>query len=86
MPDTVSNYLKELTVKDALMMSDGMEPDPSFKIAVDSDWIKGFLATPIIHEPGTTFLYNSLGTYMLSAIVTKSNRAKSNGLFTAEIF
>ena len=71
LPDTVSNYLKELTIKDALIMSDGMEPDPSFKIASDSDWIKGFLATPIIHEPGTTFLYNSLGTYMLSAIVQK---------------
>ncbi|MDQ2863212.1 MAG: beta-lactamase family protein [Bacteroidota bacterium] len=72
LPDTVSNYLKELTVKDVLMMSDGMEPDPSFKVsAVDSDWVKGFLATPIVHEPGTTFLYNSLGTYMLSAIVQK---------------
>ncbi|MEP6683306.1 MAG: serine hydrolase [Parafilimonas sp.] len=71
LPDTVSKFLSELTVKDALMMSDGMEPDPSFKIAVDSDWVKGFLATPIIHEPGTTFLYNSLGTYMLSAIVQK---------------
>ncbi len=72
LPDTVSDLLKELTVKDVLIMSDGMEPDPSFKVAaVDSDWVKGFLATPILHEPGTTFLYNSLGTYMLSAIVQK---------------
>jgi CubicO group peptidase (beta-lactamase class C family) len=71
LPDTVSKYLAELTVKDALMMSDGMDPDPTFKIAMDSNWARAFLSTPILHEPGSTFLYNSLGTYMLSAIVQK---------------
>jgi len=70
LPDTVSKFLSELTLKDVLIMSDGMEPDPTPKY-VNADWIKAFLATPIVHEPGTTFLYNSLGTYMLSAIVTK---------------
>lgn len=70
LPDTVGKYLSELTVKDVLMMSDGMDPDPSFAVAgVDSDWVKGFLATRIVNEPRTKFLYNSLGTYMLSAIV-----------------
>jgi CubicO group peptidase (beta-lactamase class C family) len=77
LPDTVSDWLKELTVKDALMMSDGQEPDPSFIVASkDTNWIKGFLATPIVHEPGTQFLYNSLGTYMLSAVVQKATGQK----------
>jgi CubicO group peptidase (beta-lactamase class C family) len=72
LPDTVTAWLKELTIKDVLMMSDGMEPDPSFAVAAkDTNWIKGFLATPIKHEPGSVFLYNSLGTFMLSAIVQK---------------
>jgi len=72
LPDTVSAWLKELDVRDVLMMSDGQDPDPSFNVAArDSNWIRGFLATPIVHEPGTQFLYNSLGTYMLSAIVQK---------------
>ena len=72
LPDTVGKFLSELTVKDVLIMSDGMEPDPSFVVAAkDTNWIKGFLATPILHEPGSVFLYNSLGTYMLSAIVQK---------------
>ena len=72
LPDTVSQYLSELTVKDVLMMSDGMEPDPSFAVAgVDTNWVKGFLAIKIVHEPGSQFLYNSLGTFMLSAIVQK---------------
>src|SRR6266536_879440 len=43
LPDTMSKYLSELTVKDVLIMSDGMEPDPSFTVASkDTNWIKGF--------------------------------------------
>lgn len=30
-----------------------------------------FLAFPVEHKPGTFYTYNSLGTYMLSAIVQK---------------
>lgn len=72
LPDSVSPWLKELNVKDVLMMSDGQEPDPTFAVAGrDTNWVKGFLSTPIVHEPGTVFLYNSLGTYLLSAIITK---------------
>ena len=53
-------------------MSDGQEPDPTFTVAArDSNWVKSFLAIPIIYKPGTKFLYNTLGTYMLSAIVQK---------------
>ena len=71
LPATVDNYLAGLTIKDALSMSDGQDPDPTYKIGIDSNWIKAFLATPVLNEPGTKFLYNSLGTYMLSAIVQK---------------
>jgi CubicO group peptidase (beta-lactamase class C family) len=70
-PATVSPYLAELTVKDVLMMSDGQDPDPTSFIPPKDNWVKEFLATPIKNEPGTVFLYNSMGTYMLSAIVTK---------------
>ncbi len=70
-PDTADVKLEQLTVKDVLMMSDGQEPDPTFKTRLDSNWVRAFLSTPIKYEPGTTFLYNSLGTYMLSAIVQK---------------
>ncbi len=72
LPDTVKPWLAGLTVRDVLMMSDGMKPDPTSAIAgFTTDWTRGFLNTPIMEEPGTTFLYNSAGTYMLSAIVQK---------------
>jgi CubicO group peptidase (beta-lactamase class C family) len=72
LPDTVSPFLSNLKIKDLLSMSAGMEPDPTFKIVTsDNNWVKSFLAVPIVHEPGTKFLYNTLATYMLSAIVQK---------------
>ena len=72
LPDTVSPYLKELKIKDLLTMSAGMDPDPTFKVATtEGSWIKAFLATKIKDKPGTKFLYNSVATYMLSAIIQK---------------
>ncbi len=72
LPDTVSPFLSEMKVKDLLSMSAGMDPDPTFKTVInDSNWVKAFLAVPVVHKPGTKFLYNTLATYMLSAIVQK---------------
>jgi CubicO group peptidase (beta-lactamase class C family) len=72
LPDTISSYLAQLTVRDLLTMSDGQEPDPTFAIGSKSrNWVKAFLATPIVNKPGTVFLYNSMETFMLSAIVQK---------------
>lgn len=72
LPDTVSPYLSQMKIKDLLSMSAGMEPDPTFSVVVnDSNWVKAFLSKPVVHEPGTKFLYNTLATYMLSAIVQK---------------
>ena len=87
LPDPVTPFLAELTVRDVLMMSDGMDPDPSFIVAArDSNWIKGFLATTIKNEPGTKFLYNSLGTYMLSAIIQKVTGQKTIDYLKPRLF
>ena len=76
-PDSVSNFLAGLTVKDLLSMTAGMDPDPTFKIvANDSNWVKSFLKVPIVNKPGTKFLYNTLATYMLSAIVQQATGEK----------
>jgi CubicO group peptidase (beta-lactamase class C family) len=71
LPNPVPPFLAELTVRDALMMSDGMAPDPTGPVVLDSNWARKFLSTPIVNEPGTKFLYNSAGTYMLAAVVQK---------------
>jgi hypothetical protein len=45
-------------------------------VSQDSNWVKSFLAVPVVHEPGTKFLYNTLATYMLSAIIQKATGEK----------
>lgn len=70
-PDSSSANLQALTVKDLLTMSVGQEPDPTGITVQDSNWVNRFLALPIKYQPGTKFLYNSMATYVLSAIVQK---------------
>jgi CubicO group peptidase (beta-lactamase class C family) len=71
-PTPMPPHLSELTVQHLLSMTVGHDPDPSQVIPGMSDtWVNSFLATPIVKEPGSTFLYNSMASHMLSAIVTK---------------
>jgi CubicO group peptidase (beta-lactamase class C family) len=76
LPVSVSPYLQQLTIKELLTMSVGQEPDPTFEVTKTNDWVKTFLALPIKNEPGSRFLYNSMATYMLSAIVQKATGQK----------
>ena len=87
LPATVSPYLAELRIKDLLSMSAGQEPDPTGPtITKDSNWVKAFFSIPILHRPGTKFLYNSLCTYMLSAIVQKVTGEKLIDYLTPRLF
>jgi CubicO group peptidase (beta-lactamase class C family)/predicted glycoside hydrolase/deacetylase ChbG (UPF0249 family) len=72
LPDSISPYLSELRIKDLLSMSVGHQTDPTGPVASGNDnWAKAFLKTPIVNQPGSKFLYNSVATYMLSAVVQK---------------
>jgi CubicO group peptidase (beta-lactamase class C family) len=71
LPDTVSPYLEDLTVKHLLTMSVGQDVIGIGNLPGDVSWIKAFLETPVNYEPGTVFQYNSLCSYMLSAIIQK---------------
>ncbi|NWJ53017.1 MAG: ChbG/HpnK family deacetylase [Bacteroidetes bacterium] len=72
LPETISPYLAELQIRDLLTMSVGHDIDPTDKIRTQNgSWERLFLATPIVYKPGIKFVYNSMASYMLSAIVTK---------------
>lgn len=85
LPAQVSDNLKAMTVRDLLTMSCGHDVEPSFRSA-QQDWVTAFLAHPVIHEPGKFYLYNSLGTYMLSAIVQKVTGEKVVDYLTPRLF
>ncbi|HTF19418.1 MAG TPA: serine hydrolase, partial [Chryseolinea sp.] len=70
-PSNPSENLKALRVKHLLSMSVGHDKDPTGATRGSDNWIRSFLEVPVVHEPGTKFVYNSLATYMLSAIVQK---------------
>ena len=60
--------LKDLTVEDLLTMRSSVFFTELDSI-VEEDWLKGFFDAPTKGEIGKTFRYNSLNTYVLSAIV-----------------
>ena len=87
LPDTVSPNLAAMEVKDLLSMSAGQDPDPTFLIPPsENDWIRAFLSRPVLNVPGTKFLYNSMATYMLSAIVQKVTGEKILDYLTPRLF
>lgn len=60
--------LKGMTVEDLLTMRSGV-PFTEAEALTETDWVRRFLGASPKSEPGTEFAYNSLNTYMLSAIV-----------------
>lgn len=60
----------KMTVRHLLTMSTGSEFN-EVGSALGADWEKEFMNAGVKFEPGTNFDYNSMNTYMLSAIVRK---------------
>ena len=67
-PAARDERLARMTVRHLLTMSGGHDPEPTV-FDTPGDWIATFLATPLEHEPGERFIYNTPGSYLLSAIV-----------------
>lgn len=77
-PLDLNDSLATMRVQHLLSMSTGQAVDTwSYMVdRPDGDWIKGFLEVPVVHRPGTHFVYNTGATYMLSAIVQKTTGMK----------
>lgn len=70
LPETVSDNLSNLTIKDLLTMKAGVKPVVEPMSQFD-DWEKLWLSLTVDYEPGTRWQYDSMATYMLSAIVQR---------------
>ena len=84
-PAEPSENLKAMRVRHLLSMSGGHDVEPKFVIK-DGPSVKAFLAHPVTHEPGTWFRYNTPGSYMLSAIVTKATGQTVLDYLTPRLF
>lgn len=88
LPAEVSDNLKAMEIRHLLTMTCGHDIDPTSSIRnePDVDWVEKFLSTPVIHKPGEYFIYNSLGTYMLSAILQQVTGEKVADYLSTRLF
>ncbi|GHV51553.1 penicillin-binding protein [Bacteroidia bacterium] len=87
LPEHVNANLQALAIKDLLTMSGGHDVEPAIaRNNPSADWVEAFLAAPFEHQPGTFFVYNSMGTYMLSAIIQKVTGEKLLDYLTPRLF
>ena len=65
--------MRAVTLKDLLTMRSGHLscPTSNAEFWQSADWRQTYLASKLDTEPGTEFTYNSIATYMLSAVITK---------------
>ena len=71
-----------ITVEHVLTMTNGMARMPDMR----GDFIAHYFSTPVVHEPGTRFLYNSTGSCMLGAIVEKRSGQSLKQYLTPRLF
>jgi len=71
--EQTADLWSKVTIRHLLCMGSGLVADPSelLKTHTLKEGVKRVLAAPIIYEPGSRFKYNSMNSYLLSAIVTK---------------
>ena len=68
LPSQPSENLKKCTIHHLLCMSCGHETESE---DWGPDWRKSFFAHPFLHEPGTFYKYNTVGTNILAAVIRK---------------
>lgn len=74
LPEEVTPHLAAMQIQHLLMMGTGHDSDTMIPITAEGagdNWARIFLQCPVVHAPGTFFLYNTGATYMLSAILHK---------------
>lgn len=69
--EQVDEKMRKMTVKNLLTMGTGMTYENWKWDDDNSNNILGFLSSHIKNEPGSAFFYNTLATYMCSAIITR---------------
>jgi CubicO group peptidase (beta-lactamase class C family) len=77
-PTEISDNLAAMRVRHLLTMSTGHIVDTlaNMEAHPDANWMQGFFEIPVVHEPGTYFLYNTGATYVLAAIVERTTGMK----------
>jgi len=88
-PAEISDNLAALQVRHLLSMSVGHAKDAILILEASAPgvpWEKTFLSLPVVNTPGSTFLYNSGASFMLSAIVKKVTGVSAHEYLTPRLY
>lgn len=85
-PENASDNLQAMRISDLLRMNTGHAVEPGFNSLQSDNWVRAFLEHPVEYKPGTHFLYNSMATYMCSAIIQKVSGMSTLDYLTPRLF
>lgn len=70
LPKAPHPLIHQITLHDLLCMGSGLN-EKSDGVRAGTDWVADILKYPVDHQPGSHFHYNSMGSYLVSAMVQK---------------
>ena len=76
---------RSITVRHLLTMSSGISFNEMGQ-SLESDWLRGIFESEILFEPGDRFLYNSMNSYLLSALIKRTTGQGLVEFLTPRIF
>ena len=80
-----SRRTRAITVRHLLTMSSGISFNEMGQ-SLESDWLRGIFESEILFEPGSHFLYNSMNSYLLSALIKRTTGQGLVEFLTPRIF
>ena len=88
LPAVVSDRLAAMTIEDLLTMRTGHGDETSGGIwrTVKTSWIAEFFKIPLVHPPGTVYVYTSAASYMLAAILTRATGTSVHAYLRPRLF
>ncbi len=88
LPAVVSDRLAAMTVEDLLTMRTGHAGETSGSVwrGIDTSWIIEFFKIPLVHAPGTTYVYTSAASYMLGAVLMRGTQQRLHDYLRPRLF
>ncbi len=80
-----ASWYKNLTVFHLLTMTSGASFN-EVRSSTERDWVRGFLSAPPLFPVGEKFHYNSMNSYMLSAVIRAVTGEKLSSFLEKQLF
>lgn len=77
--------VRDVTIHELLTMSSGVKFNEAGSL-MSNNWVESFLSSDVFFEHGTEFNYNSMNSYMLSAILCKRTGLSLSEYISSHLF